>query len=185
MCSQWNFEIWSYGWSNWSWNNAVYASNSNALAYAMQNTPQHRQRHQRHPHGNSSRPSIPPLHPDGQHAQELLTNDTTTRICAQSRPHQVAPPPHKHQNDIHRTPPPAGRTETPHLCTPQAGDHLDATRQVLHVGDKVSFHATSYTAGGTGTVKCFTATFIIIRRGNGGDICHDPSNITRLCVPIY
>ena len=48
---------------------------------------------------------------------------------------------------------------------------MDATKQVLRVGDEVSFHATSYTAGGTGTVKRFTATFIIIRWGNGGEIC--------------
>ena len=80
---------------------------------------------------------------------------------------------------------PAGRTGTPHLRTPQAGDRLDATGQVLRVGDEVSFHATSYTAGGTGTVKRFTATFVIIQRGNGGDIRRAPSNVTRLRVPLY
>ena len=82
-------------------------------------------------------------------------------------------------------PPAAGRTETPHLRTPQAGDRLDATGQVLRVGNEVSFHATSYTGGGTGTVKRFTATFVIIRRGNGGDIRHAPINVAHLRVPIY
>ena len=44
------------------------------------------------------------------------------------------------------------QTQAPEHRTPQAGDHLDATGQVLRVGDKVSFLATNYTAGGTATV---------------------------------
>ena len=45
-------------------------------------------------------------------------------------------------------PPPPHRTEVSDFRTPQPGDHLDATGQVLRVGDEVSFHATSYTTGG-------------------------------------
>ena len=60
-------------------------------------------------------------------------------------------------------PPPPHQPEVSDFRTPQVGDHLDATGQVLRVGDKVSFHATSYTTGGIGTVKRFTATFVIIR----------------------
>ena len=67
-------------------------------------------------------------------------------------------------------PPPTRRPEVSDFRTPQAGDRLDATGQVLCVGDEVSFHATSYTTGGIGTVKRFTATFIIIRQSNGGGI---------------
>ena len=76
----------------------------------------------------------------------------------------------------------ARRTEAPDPRTPQAGDRLDATGQVLRVGDTVSFLATSYTTGGTGTVKRFTATFVIIRRDNGGEIRRAPSNVTRLHI---
>ena len=77
---------------------------------------------------------------------------------------------------------PLQRAEVPDR-TPQAGDRLDAAGQVLRVGDEVSFHATSYTAGGVGTVKRFTATFVIIHRNNGGDIRCAPSNVTRLRTP--
>ena len=83
---------------------------------------------------------------------------------------------------IHVTPTTA---EVSDFRTPQAGDRLDATGQVLRVGDEVSFHATSYTTGGIGTVKRFTATFVIIRRNNGGDIRRAPSNVTRLHAPTY
>ena len=82
-------------------------------------------------------------------------------------------------------PPPTHRPTAPDLRTPQAGDRLDATGQVLRVGDEVSFHATSYTTGAVGTVKCFTATFVIILRGNGGDIRRAPSNVTRTHAPVY
>ena len=70
-------------------------------------------------------------------------------IAATSSHAPTAQAPERHTSHLQ----PAGRTETPDLRTPQAGDRLDATGQVLHVGDEVSFHATSYTAGGTGTVK--------------------------------
>ena len=79
----------------------------------------------------------------------------------------------------------ARRTEAPDPRTPQAGERLDATGQVLRVGDTVSFYATSYTTGGTGTVNRFTATFVIIRRDNGGEICRAPSNVTRLHISIF
>ena len=69
--------------------------------------------------------------------------------------------------------------------TPQAGDRLDATGQVLRVGDTVSFHTTSYTTGGTGTVNRFTATFVIMRRDNGGEIRRAPSNVTHLHISIF
>ena len=72
------------------------------------------------------------------------------------------------------------RTGAPVSRTPQAGDRLDATVQVLHVGDTVSFLATNYTTGGTGTLKRFTATFVIVRRNNGGEVRRAPSNVTRL-----
>ena len=82
----------------------------------------------------------------------------------------------------HYTPHPtlARRTGAPDSRTPQAGDRLDATGRVLHVGDTVSFLATNYTTGGTGTVKRFTATFVIVRRNNGGEVRRAPSNVTRL-----
>ena len=93
----------------------------------------------------------------------------------------TTPPPRPYTSH----PPPTHRPEVPDFRTPQAGDRLDATGQVLRVGDEVSFHATSYTTGGIGTVKRFTATFIIIRRSNGGDIRRAPSNVTHLHAPIY
>ena len=74
----------------------------------------------------------------------------------------------------------AQRPEAPESRTPQAGDRLDATGRVLRVGDTVSFLATNYTTGGTGTVKRFTATFVIVRRNNGGEVRRAPSNVTRL-----
>ena len=80
---------------------------------------------------------------------------------------------------------PPHRTEVPDFRTPQAGDRLDATGQVLRIGDEVSFHTTSYTTGGVGTVKRFTATFVIIHRNNSGDIRRAPSNVTRLHAPTY
>ena len=76
------------------------------------------------------------------------------------------------------------RMEAPHPRTPQAEDRLDVTGQVLRVGDTVGFHATNYTTGGTGTVKRFMATFVIIRRDNGGKIRCAPSNVTRLHISI-
>ena len=69
--------------------------------------------------------------------------------------------------------------------TPQAGDRLDATGQALRVGDEVSFLATNYTAGGTTIIRRFTATFVILRRNNGGEVCRAPSNVTRLHPPIH
>ena len=39
------------------------------------------------------------------------------------------------------------QTQASEHRTPQAGDRLDATGQVLRVGDRVSFLATNYTAG--------------------------------------
>ena len=93
----------------------------------------------------------------------------------------TTPPPEQHT--LH--PPPTRRPEASDFRTPQAGDRLDATGQVLRVGDEVSFHATSYTTGGIGTVKRFTATFVIIRRGNGGDIRRAPKDVTRLHAPTY
>ena len=93
----------------------------------------------------------------------------------------TAPPPE--QYTLH--PPPTRQPEASDFRTPQAGDHLDATGQVLCVGDEVSFHATSYTTGGIGTVKRFTATFVIICRSSGGDIRRAPSNVTRLHAPGY
>ena len=74
------------------------------------------------------------------------------------------------------------RTEAPDPRTPQAGDRLDATGQVLRVGDTVSFLATNYTTGGTGTMKRFMATFVIIRWDNGDEIRRAPSNVTRLHI---
>ena len=44
---------------------------------------------------------------------------------------------------------PPAQTQAPDHHTPQAGDRLDATGQVLRIGDEVSFLATNYTAGGT------------------------------------
>ena len=79
----------------------------------------------------------------------------------------------------------ARQTEVPDPRTPQAGDRLDATGQVLRVGDTVSFHTTSYTTDGTGTVKHFMATFVIIRRDNGGEIHRAPSNVTCLHISIF
>ena len=67
--------------------------------------------------------------------------------------------------------------------TPRAGDRLDATGQVLHVGDEVSFLATQYTAGGTAIIRRFTAMFAILRRSNGGEVRRAPSNVTRLLPP--
>ena len=79
--------------------------------------------------------------------------------------------------------PPTHRPTAPDPRTLQAGDRLDATGQVLRVGDEVSFHATNYTTGGVGTIKRFTATFAIIRRGNRGEVRRAPSNITRTHAP--
>ena len=78
----------------------------------------------------------------------------------------TAPPPE--QYTLH--PPPTHQPEASDFRTPQADDRLDATGQVLHVGDEVSFHATSHTTRGIGTVKRFTATFVIIHWSSGGDI---------------
>ena len=92
--------------------------------------------------------------------------------------------PYSHTGDTnaaHRVP----AAQTPALCTPQAGNCLDATGQVLCVGDKVSFLAMNYTTGGTGIVRHFMATFIIIRRSNGGEIHCAPSNVTRLHMPTH
>ena len=63
------------------------------------------------------------------------------------------------------------------------GDRLDATGQVLHIGDEVSFLATQYTTGGTATIRRFTATFVILRRSNGGEVRRAPTNITRVLPP--
>ena len=82
-------------------------------------------------------------------------------------------------------PPPTHRPTAPDSCTPQAGDRLDATGQVLRVGDEVSFLTTNYTTGGVGTIKRFTATFVIIRRGNGGEVQRAPSNITRTHALVH
>ena len=73
-----------------------------------------------------------------------------------------------------------GTTGVPH---PQVGDQLDATGQVLRIGDKVSFLATQYTTGGTATIRRFTATFVILRHSNGGEVHRAPSNVTRLLPP--
>ena len=67
--------------------------------------------------------------------------------------------------------------------TPRAGDRLDATGQVLRVGDEVSFLATQYTAGGTAIIRRFAATFAILSRSNGGEVHRAPSNVTRLLPP--
>ena len=93
----------------------------------------------------------------------------------------TVPPPEPYTS----RPPPTRQPEVSDFRTPQAGDRLDATGQVLHVGDEVSFHATSYTTRGIGTVKRFTATFVIIRRSNGSEIRRAPSNVTRLHAPTY
>ena len=53
---------------------------------------------------------------------------------------------------VHLTPAPTIRAQVLEQCTPQAGDHLDATDQVLRIGDEVSFLATNHTMGGTTTV---------------------------------
>ena len=82
-------------------------------------------------------------------------------------------------------PPLTHRPTAPDPRTPQAGDRLDAMGQVLRVGDEVSFHATNYTTGGVGTIKHFTATFVIIRRGNGGEVRRAPSNVTRTHAPVH
>ena len=108
-------------------------------------------------------------------------NPYSRPLTATSSRAPTAQPPEQHTSH----PPPTRRAEAPDLRTPQAGDRLDATGQVLRVGDTVSFHTTSYTTGGTGTVKCFTANFVIIRRDNGGQIRRAPSNITCLRVTIY
>ena len=81
--------------------------------------------------------------------------------------------------------PPTHRPTAPDPRTPQAGDCLDATGQVLRVGDEVSFHATSYTTGGVGTIKRFMATLVIICRGNGGEVRQAPSNVTRTHAPVH
>ena len=93
----------------------------------------------------------------------------------------TTPPPEEHTSH----PPTTRQPEASDFRTPQAGDRLDATGQVLRVGDEVSFHATSYTTGGIGIVKRFTATFVVIRQSNGGDIRRAPSNVTRLHAPTY
>ena len=77
-------------------------------------------------------------------------------------------------------PPPIRWTQVVDQRTPQAGDRLDAIGQVLRIGDEVSFLATNYTKGGTATVRRFTATFVILRRDNGGEVRRAPSNVTRI-----
>ena len=77
-------------------------------------------------------------------------------------------------------PPPTRRDQEFDRRTPQAGDRLDAIGQVLRIGDEVSFLATNYTRGGTATVRRFTATFVILRRDNGGEVRRAPSNVTRI-----
>ena len=77
-------------------------------------------------------------------------------------------------------PPPTRQAQVVDQRTPQAGDRLDAIGQVLRVGDEVSFLATNYTRGGTATVWRFTATFVILRRDNGGEVRRAPSNVTRI-----
>ena len=77
-------------------------------------------------------------------------------------------------------PPPTRQAQVVDQRTPQAGDRLDAIGQVLRVGDEVSFLATNYTRGGTATVRRFTATFVILRRDNGGEVRRAPSNVTRI-----
>ena len=75
--------------------------------------------------------------------------------------------------------------ESPEYRTPQAGDRLDATGQVLRIGDEVSFLATQYTAEGTATSRRFTATFVILRHSNGSEVCRAPTNVTRLLPPRH
>ena len=91
-----------------------------------------------------SRPQQPSVHcspTPGQTPSHSGTSDGR-----RSSPLPASPVPDRHTS--HRTP----LREPPEYRTPQAGDRLDATGQVLRVGDEVSFLATQYTAGGTASI---------------------------------
>ena len=97
-----------------------------------------------------------------------------------SNPVPIAQAPERHTS--HQFP--AAQAQAPEQSTPQAGDRLDATGQVLRIGDEVSFLATNYTAGGTATIQRFTAMFVILRRKNGCEVHCTLSNVTRLHTPL-
>ena len=128
-------------------------------------------------HLRQQQPSVRPTPTPGQSPGHMGRNNPYTRpIRTASHCATDAHTPERYSShQFHPT-----QTQAPEHRTPQAGDRLDATGQVLCVGDEVSFLATNYTAGGTATVRRFTATFVILRRDNGGEVRCAPSNVTRI-----
>ena len=141
--------------------------------------------------------STPPMTPPSQEEPSVHLSPTPGRTTSLTTPsgrrnnpylRPLAPTsvrdPRAPSPEHHTSHPPTRQSAVSDPRIPQAGDRLDATRQVLRVGDEVSFHATNYTSGGVGTVKRFTATFVIIRQGTG-EIRRAPSNVMRLRTPTY
>ena len=141
--------------------------------------------HLRRVEHNTGTPSTPPTTCSWPQQPSVRCSPTPGRMPCHSgtsdgrRSNPLPASPALDRHTSHRTPP----REPPEYRTPQAGDRLDATGQVLRIGDEVSFLATQYTAGGTATIRRFTATFVILRHSNGGEVRHAPSNVIHLLPP--
>ena len=134
---------------------------------------------------NTGTPSTPPTTRSRPQQTSVCHSPTPGRtLChsgtANGRRDNLLPAsqtPDRHISHQYRT----AQVQPPEQRTPQAGDRLDGTgHQVLRIGDEVSFLATNYTTGGTATIRCFTATFVILHRNNGCEVRRAPSNVTQL-----
>ena len=104
-------------------------SNTNTTCLSTTCGTQHR-----HPPTTRSRPQQPSVRGPPTPGQSPCHPGTSDE--RPSSPLSASPVPDRHTS--HRTPP----REPPEYRTPQAGDRLDGTGQVLRVGDEVSFLAT-------------------------------------------
>ena len=100
-------------------------------------------------HPRQQQPSVRPTPTPGRSPCHAGRNNPYLRPVI-TRSHRATTAHSPEQYSSHQFPP--AQVQAPEHRTPQAGDRLDATGQVLRVGDKVSFLATNYTAGRTATV---------------------------------
>ena len=143
---------------------------------------------------SAERTTTPSSSPPTTHSRPLPPSGRSSRTPERASSHtgcnnpysRPAPTPLQHgtaawsPDQCTSHPPPTQRAQVVEQRIPQAGGRLNAVGQVLRVGDEVSFLATNYTKGGTGIVRRFTATFVILRRDNGSEVRCAPSNVTRI-----